>query len=426
MALGLASRFAGSKFAEKYKLNKPTQKIAYLSTKTGFKVIGKAARAFNKTGNPNHQGTRLQSRKNNLFDLSLNEEQQIIRDSVKRFAQQELRPKAYQADKEAILDEAVFNQVLELGLNYLSIPESQGGTAIEYTPITSALIAEDMAWGDLSMAYTLLSPVAVANAISRWGNQSQQQSYLPSFVGETPPKAAIAIQEPQALFDPMKLATQAVKSGSGYKISGEKTLIPFAGEAELYLVAAEYKGKPRLFIIEAGTAGLSWANSPAMGLKAAQTGRLKLDKVLLTKEALLGDDDFDYQAFIDLGKLHWCAMAVGCCQAVLDYVIPYCNERTAFGEPVSHRQSVAFMVADIAIEVESMRLLLWRATSRAEQGLDFHREAFLAHSLCADKSMAIATNGVQLLGGHGYTKEHPVERWYRDLRAVSINHGLHL
>src|SRR5690606_25103288 len=111
----------------------------------------------------------------------------------------------------------------------------------------------------------------------------------------------------------------------------------------------------------------------------------------------------------------------------LDYLIPYCNEREAFGEPISHRQSVAFMLANMAIELESMRLLTWRAAALAEQGKAFHREAYLAHILCADKAMEIGTNAVQLLGGHGFTKEHPAERWYRDLRVLGcINSGLHL
>jgi hypothetical protein len=119
----------------------------------------------------------------------------------------------------------------------------------------------------------------------------------------------------------------------------------------------------------------------------------------------------------------WCALAVGTAQAVLDYVIPYVNDRLAFGEPISHRQSVAFMVADIGIELEGMRLATYRAASRAEQGRPFAREAALARQLCGEYGMKIGSAGVQLLGGHGYVKEHPVERWYRDLRAVAVLEG---
>jgi alkylation response protein AidB-like acyl-CoA dehydrogenase len=131
-----------------------------------------------------------------------------------------------------------------------------------------------------------------------------------------------------------------------------------------------------------------------------------------------------YSDCINLARLGWCALATGTAQAVLDYVVPYVNDRVAFGEPISHRQAVAFSVANIGIELEGMRLLTWRAASRAERGQSFTRETALARRLCADKGMAIGNDGVQLLGGHGYVKEHPVERWYRDLRAAGLMEGV--
>ena len=118
------------------------------------------------------------------------------------------------------------------------------------------------------------------------------------------------------------------------------------------------------------------------------------------------------------------ALAVGTSHAVLDYVIPYVKEREAFGEPIAHRQSVAFMCANIAIELDGLRMITWRGAARAEQGLSFAREAALAKKLGTDKGMQIGLDGVQLLGGHGYTKEHPVERWYRDLRALGVAEGV--
>jgi alkylation response protein AidB-like acyl-CoA dehydrogenase len=146
--------------------------------------------------------------------------------------------------------------------------------------------------------------------------------------------------------------------------------------------------------------------------------------VALPPGALLGDASPDvYAECVHLGRLAWCALAIGTGQAVLDYVIPYVNDRVAFGEPISHRQAVAFAVANIAIELEGMRLATYRAASRADQGAGFARETALARQLCADKGMAIASEGVQLLGGHGYVKEHPVERWYRDLRAAGVMEG---
>jgi hypothetical protein len=121
--------------------------------------------------------------------------------------------------------------------------------------------------------------------------------------------------------------------------------------------------------------------------------------------------------------LAWCAVSLGAGQAVLDYVIPYVNDRVAFGEPISNRQAVAFAVANIAIELDGMRLATYRAASRVDQGLSYGREIALARSLCGRHGMSIGSDGVQLLGGHGYTKEHPVERWYRDLRAAGLMEG---
>src|SRR5699024_5649170 len=127
-----------------------------------------------------------------------------------------------------------------------------------------------------------------------------------------------------------------------------------------------------------------------------------------------------YADIIRLSRLGWASLAIGTSHAVLDYVTPYVKERQAFGEPIAHRQAVAFMVADIATELDGMRLVTWRGAARAEQGLSFAREAALARKLAAEKGMKIGLDGVQLLGGHGFTKDHPVERWYRDLRAVGV------
>jgi alkylation response protein AidB-like acyl-CoA dehydrogenase len=159
-----------------------------------------------------------------------------------------------------------------------------------------------------------------------------------------------------------------------------------------------------------------------MGLRGAATGRLVLEDVALPSGALLAEGD-DYAECVQRARLGWCALAVGTGAAVLDYVMPYVNGRVAFGEPISHRQAVAFAVADIAIELDGMRLVVYRAAARADAGKRFAREAALARALCAAHATTIGSQGVQLLGGHGYVKEHPVERWYRDLRAAGVMEG---
>lgn len=433
LGLGLASRFAASPLAQKYGLAKPAEKIAYLSTKKGFQLIQKV---LAKKQQKKLLDTKALPAPAALFDLSLTEEQQMIRDSIKSYAQDNIRPAALSADEAAKLPESLLSNAQELGLNYFAIPEHLGGAG-QLSPMTNVLIAEDLAWGDFSLAFAILSSSSVVNTLSRWGNKQQQEQWLPKFGSDEQNtdkvySAAIAVQEPQPLFDSNLLRSKAKKNKKGYVISGIKSLVPLGGNSQLYLIAAQYKGKNQVFIVPADSKGLSFTHSPAMGLRSAEIGTLKLDKVQLDQNALLAEGvpqhkSFDYQIFIDSSQLSGCAIAIGCCQAALDYLIPYVNERYAFGEPISHRQSVAFMLADMKIEIESMRLLVWKAASRFERGEEFHRDAFLAHQLCIDKSMEIGTNAVQLLGGHGFTKEHPAERWYRDLRVLAIiNGGLQL
>ncbi|WP_288385322.1 acyl-CoA dehydrogenase family protein, partial [uncultured Acinetobacter sp.] len=288
--------------------------------------------------------------------------------------------------------------------------------------VSNILIAEDLAQGDFSLAAGILSSFSAINAITRWGSQSIQSSYLSAFAEDSQLKATFATQENTAAFNPFQLKTTAKREGNHFYLNGQKTLVLLGELADLYLVSAMFEGQPDVFVVERSDT-IAIKSSPAMGLKATETVTLEFQQ---TPAQRLGDDDFDYSAFVDLGNLMWCAMAVGTCEAVKRYCIDYANDRIAFGEPISHRQSVAFMVADMAIEIDAMRMLVWNAASLAEAGQSFHREAYLARLLCAEKSMRIGTDGVQILGGHGFTKEHPVERWYRDLRATAIVHsGLH-
>jgi alkylation response protein AidB-like acyl-CoA dehydrogenase len=290
---------------------------------------------------------------------------------------------------------------------------------------TTVLMSEALAQGDMGLAVACLAPAAVSTAISLWGDAQQQATYLPEFVGEDVPAAALALMEPQPLFNPFALRTRARGDGGGYVIDGIKSLVPRAADAEVFVVAAHLENDgPALFIVESKTPGVSIEPEPGMGVRAAGTGRLVLEDAQLPATALLGGADAAvYSECVALSRLAWCALAVGTGQAVLDYVIGYVKDRKAFGEPISHRQAVAFAVSDIAIELDGLRLATYRAAARVDQGLPFGREVALARRLCADRGMTIGSEGVQLLGGHGFVKEHPVERWYRDLRAAGMIEG---
>jgi alkylation response protein AidB-like acyl-CoA dehydrogenase len=418
--LNLLTRFAASDLIDQLKMRKFLEKTLYQGSKSGFQLLGTASRQFKPASGTGKQ--RLPSTSKNLFDLSLSDEQQMMRDTVQRFASDVLRPAAHDADDQAIFPDKIATQAQELGLLFYALPESYGGVASEQSVVSNVLLAEDLGHGDFSLAASILTSLGVANAITRWGTTQMQEKYLPAFAEDTPLSATFAVLEATPAFNPNVLETQAHASGESYLITGEKTLVVLGEQADVFLVAAMLNGKPNIFVVEKhDTIGVR--QNPGMGLKACQTVTLKFGN---TPAVLLTDDDFDYQAFLDLGALSWCALAVGTCQAVKEYCIDYANDRIAFGEPISHRQSVAFMIADMAIEIDAMRMLVWNAASLAEAGQSFHREAYLARLLCNEKSMKIGNDGVQIVGGHGYTKEHPVERWYRDLRATAIMHsGLH-
>ena len=349
----------------------------------------------------------------------------MIVDATREFAAEQLRPMAADADDGCETPAVLLKRsVAELGVTLVGVPEELGGMGDERSATTGVLVAEALAHGDMGIAVACLAPAAVSNALVLWGDADQQSTYLPSFVGDDVPAAALAVLEPRPLFDPFTLKTKAQRNpDGGFTLNGVKSLVPRAGGAELFIVAADLEGVPALFLVESGTKGVLIEGEPAMGLRAAATGRVVLEDVTVPAGARLGDDDA-YADCIRLSRIGWAALACGTGRAVLDYVIPYVNERVAFGEPISHRQAVAFGVANIGIELEGARLTTLRAASRADQGLSFAREAGLARRLTAEYGMQIGSQGVQLLGGHGYVKEHPVERWYRDLRAVGVMEGV--
>jgi alkylation response protein AidB-like acyl-CoA dehydrogenase len=422
LGLSVLSRIARAGLPER--VRRPINWVLYNGSKASFRAASTMARSF--SGGPKldaPQRLATPGHATDLFDLGLTEEQELIRGAVRRLAKDVIRPHAQEADATGKVPAAVSAGALEVGLVRYAVPEALGGVAVEQSTVTQMLIAEDLGWGDMGLGVAILSPIGVANALARWGTAAQQARYLPAFAADAPPVAAIAINEPSVVFDPNRLLTRASRDGAGYRLHGRKALVPVAEASELLLIAAQAEDGPAVFIVEGGAEGLSLEREGSMGLRAAAPMTIHLERV---KAERLGDKTFDYTTFLDLGTLASSALATGCAQAVLEYVIPYCNERVAFGEPISNRQGVAFSIADIAIETDAMRMLTYRAGARAEADRPLHREAYLARLLCADKGMKIGSDGVQLLGGHGYTKEHPVERWYRDLRSTAVCYGLHL
>lgn len=427
MGIGLQvlNRIASMPAIDKLGLRKTTEKAVYYGAKSGFQTAGAVNRTFKRITSSSKPTRLSRTKDSGVFDLSPTEDQKMIVEVITDFAKEILRPGAEAAEVSNDTPKEVLEQTSEFGLTLLNIPEGLGGLSEDRSAVTGVLVGEALAEGDMGQAVGCLAPAAVATALSLWGSAEQQETYLPAFASDDIPTAALTIAEPRVLFDPFVLETTAVTTADGYTINGLKSAVVRGTEAELFIVGADLDGNgPALFIIESSTEGVTIESDPSMGLRAAGLSRLVLRDVKVPVVALLGDGSADdYRECVRLSRLAWASLALGTCRAVLDYVSEYVKGRTAFGEPIANRQSVAFMVANMAIELEGMRLVTYKAASRAEQGLDFAREVALARRLSSEYGMKIGTDGVQLLGGHGFVKEHPVERWYRDLRAVGVMEG---
>ncbi|ROR90686.1 acyl-CoA dehydrogenase family protein [Nocardioides aurantiacus] len=422
LAVAALNRLASSELLDSLGLRKASEQTVYRVTSAGFRTAGTVGRQFARAGKATRGQRVPAAASTGQFDLTPGEDEQMLADVVAEFAEEVVRPAASAANEECAAPEELLKATLEIGLPILGVPEELGGIATERSTVAGVLVHEALAKGDMGLAVAALAPGAVATALSLYGTDEQQATYLPAFTGDEVPAAALALAEPTALYDAMAPATTAERRGGRIVLNGVKSGVVRGADAELFVLSATLDGEARLFLVESRTEGITIESDPSMGLRAASLSRLLLDDVEVEEIALLGDAA-DHAACVRASRLAWCALAVGTAQAVLDYVTPYVKERQAFGEPIAHRQSVAFMVANIAIELQGMRLVTWRAASRVAQGRTAEREVALARKLCTEHGMRIGLDGVQLLGGHGFVKEHPVERWYRDLRAIGVMEG---
>lgn len=422
LGLRLLTRAGGLPLLRNPGVRRSVERALYLGTREGFKMATAAGRGFPRKAGSGAPVRSKPVKPRAVFDLTPTEDQQMFQEAARELAAGVLRPAAQQADADRAVPDAVRSAAGELGLTLLGVPDELGGVAEERSAVTGVLVTEALAHGDMGLAAALLAPAAVASALANYGDASHQATFLPAFTGEDPPAAALALQEPQPLFDPLAPRTTATREGGDLRLDGVKALVAGAAAAELFIVGAEVDGEARLVIVESGTPGLSVEDDPAMGIRAATTGRLVLDGVVVPAGNLLGTAE-DHVDAVRRARLAWCAAAAGTAQAALDQLIPYVKERKAFGEPIAYRQAVAFMISDIAIELDGLRLATLRAAARLDAGEDASRQVSHARRLAATHGATIGSHAVQLLGGHGFVKEYDNERWYRDLRGAGVLEG---
>ncbi|MCA1780698.1 MAG: acyl-CoA dehydrogenase family protein [Dermatophilaceae bacterium] len=398
------------------------ERLLYRTAAGGFGAQAAVGRSFARRAGRGAPARTTPRVRTGLFDLTPTEDQAMLQAAARELADEVIRPAGKQADADRRVPEAVRMAAIEMGLGLVGVPSELDGIAEEHPAVTTALVLEELARGDMGIAAALMAGGSVATAIARYGTDEQQATYLPHLTASDPVVAALALQEPQPLFDPFRLRTTATRQGGTLLLAGTKALVPLAASAELYIVGVMVEEEPRLVLVPASTPGMSVEDDPAMGIRAAATGRLVLTAAEVPAGQLLGTTD-DYRDTVRRARLAWAACAVGTAQAALDQLIPYVKERTAFGEPIAHRQAVAFTISDIAIELEALRLVVWKAAARLDSGHDAAQLIAEARMLAATHGSWIGSSAVQLLGGHGFVKEWDNERWYRDLRGAGLMEG---
>ena len=319
-AVAAMNKLAQSELLDRLGIRKHTERAVFTVTRGGFRTATTAGRAFATAGRRGRAGTRPGAgAARGVFDLTPTEDEQLLVDVVTELATEVVRPAAADADTACATPPEVLAAGNEVGLPILGVPESLGGLSDERTAMTGTLVAEALAKGDLGIAVATLANGSVATALSLWGTDEQQATYLPAFTGDRPAAASLALTEPAVLFDALEPATAATPSADGYVIEGVKSLVPRGADAELFVVGAQLDtGANALFLVEAGADGLEVEADPAMGVRAASLTRLSLTDVHVPTHALLGSDDgTTYAECVRLSRLAWCALAVGTAQAVV-------------------------------------------------------------------------------------------------------------
>jgi alkylation response protein AidB-like acyl-CoA dehydrogenase len=361
-----------------------------------------------------------------MYSFEPSDEQKMLVETISRFASGSLRPAAHDADEAAALPANLIKKGWELGVLQASIPEDYGGFG-EYSVMTGVLAAEELAYGDLSGAKAIMTPGLFAFPLLLAGSEAQKQEYLPQIVeGNWAPYTAAFI-EPSYCFDPAELLTTAVPTGDAFVLSGKKVYVPFADKASAILVYASVDGLSQGFIVPAGTPGLVVGErQKLMGLNALPVFPVTLENVTIPAvNRLGGPDGHDMSKILVSMRLANAAMALGVSRAALDYAVEYAKDREVFGVKVAQKQAIAFMIAEMATEIEAIRLLAWEAAWMADKGLpDAGTQSYLASTGAIDMAMMVTDRAVQILGGHGYIREHPVELWMRNGRGFSVFTGM--
>ncbi len=365
-----------------------------------------------------------------MFNLEPTEEQQLMLQTARELAKNEMDPKAHDADEAAKLPEGFLARSWELGIACPAIPEQYNGASMDRSAVTGALILEELGAGDLSMALALLAPASVAYPVLDYGTEAQKETYLRACTASEFPKLTAALMEPDYDFDPTALKTVATKDAKGYVLNGVKCRVTNGSLAETFLVYAreggEGFGSVSAFFVPKNTAGLTiGAKEKNLGVHALDTVELTLKDVHLPPDAKLGGDKgANFERLMSYSRVALAALAVGVARRAYEHSVEYAKERKTWGAAIAQRQSVAFAVADMLMELDGARLLVWEAAWQLDRGNDATKESYLAKMVADEMVLKVTDEAVMIMGGHGFIRENPVERWLRNGRGFAVLDGL--
>jgi alkylation response protein AidB-like acyl-CoA dehydrogenase len=364
------------------------------------------------------------------FDLT--DEQRDLQTLAHNFAEREMRPVAPEYDEREELPWDVLNKAAQMGLLSYFIPEKFGGGGFSDT-LSQCLVGEEIFWGCAGIGTTMEGISLCATPIMLAGNEEQKERFLPRFCDpQKPVLGAFALTEPSAGSDPAALITEAYPDGDEYVLNGYKTFITNGDIADLLVVFANvdvsrgHKGITA-FIVEKDTPGfVPGKKEKKMGIRASHTASMAFEDMRIPAKNRLGEEGEGFAIAMktfEYTRTHVAISAVGLARAAYEYALGYAQERIQFGKPIINHQAIAFILADMATQIDAARLLCWRAAYMADQGRPCTKEASMAKAFSADVAMKVTTDAVQVLGGYGYSREYPVEKWMRDAKIMQIYEG---
>jgi alkylation response protein AidB-like acyl-CoA dehydrogenase len=360
-----------------------------------------------------------------MIDFEPSEEQALIIETVRQFAENEIRPAAREADESGVPPKSVVEAAHELGLVANALPEAQGGGG-ERSAMTGVLIAEELAWGDLALALAILSPALLGLPVADFGSESQRDEWLPGLMDGGFKPGSLAIVEPRFDFDVYHPHTTAKQDGDETLLDGVKCQVPWLEGGEHVVVIASDANGLAAFVVARDAKGLHAEPELKMGIVGLPTVELTLSGVRVPASAKLDAGDADIRRLIDRGRVALAAAGIGTARAAFEVSRDYAKQRETFGQPIATRQAIAFKLADMAIEIDGARLLVWEAAAALDRGEDAGRLARLAYDQTKRIALQVADGAVQVFGGHGYIRDYLPEMHLRNARGFACFESLSL